>query len=434
MPRAGSSWVASLAAVSPRVAPPGFASPGFAPPGFAPSGFASPRVALHGFAPSGFASPRVALHEPASSGERRDYNARPVMSVSSFALARPLRLLSAVVVVSSALACSGESPTGGLHDDLELPGTEVASDESFEEVRNRAFRLVDSDAPAAQTLSALREAHALDPTAYGVNARLGALCVEQKLYAEALKHHGLALEARPEEATSRREVVWLSIQLGDPERALTEVEPLLADADRGLDALYLKALALDHLGRREDARAILQELPETGATSARVLRGRFAVDAGELDAARRDLEAALADEPDNQAALRALADACRRGGDLDQAARWDEVLTLLVALRDNRYTKPAETRADRKAQRQAGRSSDYIARELAAHEDRLRRLVELHPGWPEGFELLADLLARDDRADEACAVIEGLLSRHAARLDALHVLELRRRFCEGAEG
>lgn len=365
---------------------------------------------------------------------RRVYNARPVMSVSALALARPLRLLSVALALSSAVACSGEPASGGSHDALTPPPAGSARDESFEELRNRAFRLVDSDAPAAQTLSALREAHALEPTAYGVNARLGALCVEQKLYAEALKHHGLALESRPEEATTRREVVWLSIQLGDPQTALTEVEPLLADAERGLDALYLKALALDHLGRREDARATLAALPATGAPSARVLRGRFAVDAGEFDAARRDLEAALTDEPDNQAALRALADACRRGGDLDQAARWDEVLTLLVALRDNRYTKPAETRADRKAQRQAGRSSDYIARELAAHEDRLRRLVELHPGWPEGFELLADLLARDDRHDEACAVIEDLLSRHASRLDALHVLELRRRFCEGGEG
>jgi tetratricopeptide (TPR) repeat protein len=356
------------------------------------------------------------------------------MTVSSLALARSFRLLPAAVVLSSIVACNGEPPTGGPHDDLEPPGSGVASDESFEEVRNRAFRLVDSGAPAAQTLDALREAHALDATAYGVNARLGALCVDQKLYAEALKHHGLALESRPEEATTRREVVWLSIQLGDPERALTEVEALLADADRGLDALYLKALALDHLGRREDARVILRDLPEAGATSARVLRGKFAVDAGELDDARRDLEAALSDEPDNQAALRALADACRRGGDLTQAARWDEVLTLLVALRDNRYTKPAETRADRKAQRQAGRNSDYIARELAAHEDRLRRLVELHPGWPEGFELLADLLARDDRDAEACAVIGDLLARHEASLDALHVLELRRRFCEGGDG
>ncbi|RKY21461.1 MAG: hypothetical protein DRQ55_04375 [Planctomycetota bacterium] len=327
----------------------------------------------------------------------------------------------------SLTACGGAEAERSSRDD---PAAATGA-AAFEAARNRAFRLVDAGAPPEQALAALREAHALDPTAFGVNARLGALCVELKLYGEALGFHAAALAAHPDDRVSRREVVWLALQLGDPTRALAEVEPLLAGPEPDGEACYLKAMAADQLGRRSQARAALSELPEQGAASALVLRGRFALEAGELPAARSDLERALAQRPDDQAALRALADTCRRAGDDAAAAHWDEVLSLFVALRDNRFTRPASGRAERKLQRQAQRKNEYIAAEVAAHERRLRRLLELHPDWREGYEQLADTLTRADRDQDACAVIDALLARHGQQMDPTNVANLRRRYCGG---
>ena len=300
---------------------------------------------------------------------------------------------------------------------------------AFEQARNTAFRLLDERASPDECLAALQAAHALDPGAYGVNSRLGSLCVEMKRYAEAREHYEAALAARPDDAVSRREVVWLALQLGDPERALQAVAPLRDDPVLGGDALYLHALALDQLGRRDEARGVLADLDQHGSESAFVLRGQMALGAGELAAALADFEAVVARRPDDQAALRGLADTARREGDETAAAHWDEVLTLLVALRDNRYAKPAQDKVDRKVQRQAERASDYIAREVAAQEQRLRRLIEIHPAWAEGFELLAELLRKGDRREEGCAVVDALLARHGAAYDAAAVADLRRRFC-----
>lgn len=298
----------------------------------------------------------------------------------------------------------------------------------FEELRNLAFRLVDEGAPAPECLAALELALALDGQAFGVNTRMGAVLVELKRYAEALQRYEAALLSRSDDPAVQREVAWLSLQLGDPARALPLLQTLVGHDTLGDDSTYLRALALDQLGRRDEARASLVEL-SSDATSALVLRGRMALEAGDAVAARSDFEAALQQRPDDQAGLRGLADACRRSGDDVAAARWDEVLTLLVALRDNRYAKPPETREDRKAQRQAGRASDYIASQLLANEQRLRRLNEIHPQWREGFVVLADLLRREDRPVEACATIEALLAAHSGAVDALEAAVLRNRYC-----
>lgn len=309
----------------------------------------------------------------------------------------------------------------------------VAPDQpAFEEQRNEAFALFDREGSTDAVWAALSAVHTLDREAYGVNLRLAQVCAGLRRDAEALHHYELALVQRPDELGVRRELVDLAVSLGREERALELVDPLLDHGSWVGEGTALKARALSNLGRRAEALALLEgtaDLPVAQATACLVLHGRILHEMGKQDVAYQRFAAALALAPDDQAAVKGLADTSRRLGREPEADRWDEVLQLFLALRDNRFTRAASPAADRKGQRMAGRRSDYIGDEQAAQIGRLRRLIALHPRWPGAWEQLAALQRREGDLAGACLTIQELMTQHGALYDSARRAELQKRYC-----
>jgi len=389
---------------------------------------------------------RAFLVEPA-------YNARAMVSCLPFDRrhAVPHRVTSSPVrhtlggqalvwaLVVCVVGCdAGDTPRSAASDEAAAPTTAddpVMARAAFEELRNVAFSLFDRHGSTPEVLAALARAHALDGQAWGVNNRMARVSMDLKRHADALRHHELNLALRPEDLATRREVASLSVSLGRDERALEVVEPLLADPQWIGDGTSLKAMALDNLGRRAEALDLLEsvgDLPLDQAASCLGLHGRMLHEQGDHARAHERFTAAVALAPDDQAVVKGLADTCRRLGRDDEADRWDEVLELFLALTDNRFTRAASPKRDRKGQRQAGRHSEYIGREQAAQVERLRRMIELHPRWAVAWEQLAELLRRDGDRDGACRSIQDLMARHGVLYDEARRAELLRKFC--AEG
>lgn len=313
------------------------------------------------------------------------------------------------------------------------PADEVELDRAaFEGLRNLAFSLFDRQGSTEEVLAALARAHALDGRAWGVNNRMARVYSDLKRHADALHHHELNLVLRPDDLPTRREVVSLSVSLGRDERALELVDPLLADPQWIGDGMSLKAMALDNLGRRAEALEVLEgvgELPLEQAASCLSLHGRMLHEQGDHTLAHERFTTALSLAPDDQAAVKGLADTCRRLGRDVEADRWDEVLQLFLALTDNRFTRAAAPKRDRKGQRQAGRHSEYIGREQDAQIERLQRMITLHPPWVAAWEQLAELLRRADDLGGACRTIQDLMAHHGALYDEARRAELLRKFC-----
>ncbi len=317
--------------------------------------------------------------------------------------------------------------------DSPAKGASVVPDQrGFEELRNEAFVLFDREGSTDAVWAALSAVHTLDREAYGVNLRLAQVCAGLRRDVEALHHYELALGQRPHELGVRRELVDLAISMGREERALELVDPLLDDPSWAGEGTALKARALSNLGRRAEALALLEgtgDLPVAQATACLVLHGRILHEMGEHGAAYERFAAALALAPDNQAAVKGLADTSRRLGRDPEADRWDEVLQLFLALRDNRFTRAASPAADRKGQRMAGRRSDYIGDEQAAQIGRLRRMIALHPRWPGAWEQLAALQRREGDLPGACLTIQELMTQHGALYDPARRAELQKKYC-----
>ncbi|MFT7462199.1 MAG: tetratricopeptide (TPR) repeat protein [Pseudohongiellaceae bacterium] len=304
---------------------------------------------------------------------------------------------------------------------------------AFESLRNEAFATFDQQGSSPEALTALQAAHALNREAFGVNLRLAKVFSGMQSHGEAMHHYELALVERPDDFGVRREVVALAVSLGRDLRGLELVGPLLEDPSWVGEGTALKARALDNLGRRSEALAVLEgagELPVAQAASCLTLHGRILHEMGQQAEAYERFAAALALAPDDQGAVKGLADTSRRLGREAEGDRWGEVLQLFLALRDNRFTRSAAPAKDRKAQRVAGRRSDYIGREQEAQVKRLRRMIELHPRWPGAWEQLADLLRRGADHAGACQIFHDLLDHHGALYGELEKADMRARYCD----
>ena len=321
---------------------------------------------------------------------------------------------------------------GIVSDSVGQEASRAPDQRSFEALRNEAFTLFDRAGSTDAVWAALAQVHAFDREAYGVNLRLAQVCAGLGRESEALHHFEMALVQRPGELTVRRELVALAVSMGREERALELVDPLLEESSWVGEGTALKARALSNLGRRAEALSLLEgigDLPIDQATVCLTLHGRILHEMGEQAAAYERFAAALALVPDEQAAVKGLADTSRRLGRDFEADRWDEVLQLFLALRDNRFTRAASPASDRKGQRMAGRRSDYIGGEQGAQIGRLRRMIELHPRWPGAWEQLAALQRRDGDLDGACLTIQELMTHHGALYDQASRAELQKRYC-----
>lgn len=304
-----------------------------------------------------------------------------------------------------AVACT--DATGG------ATGAGPADPAAFEAARDRAFRLLDDGAEDAVALAALVEAHRLDPSAVGVNLRLGDLHARLDQGVDALRHYQAALAARPGDQGLLVTVVGLELQLGRDGEALDLLPRLAADPALAGEALHLEARILDLRGERDQALERLRRaeaLPAEQSWRAVSLLGRLLFQDGEFAEARACFSRALVVRPDHKEALKGLADASRRLGRTDEAARWDEVLALLLALTDD----------------------EYVRKRVELRREKLTRLVEIHPAWTGGFTQLAELLRKTGDRAGACTVIESLLARHGAVLGADEAGRLRATHCGSA--
>jgi len=285
----------------------------------------------------------------------------------------------------------------------------------FEAARAHAVQLQESGADQGQVLQALQAAYRLNPDHYGINHRLAQACSELKLHDQALDHFLRAYRARPEDHETLLASVTLQVRLGQLDEALANLPPLQADPAYAGEARYQHATILDQRGERAAALALVADtsgLAPPQAYRCKSLHGRYLLEDGDFAGAEAHFRAALAGRADYKEALKGMADSSRRLGQDSQAAHWDEVLDLVVALTDNIYVKSPREREGRRAT--------------------LERLVACYPEWTDGFAQLADLqLQLGDKA-AACATIETFLARQGATMPPEAAARLRDRYCGGA--
>ncbi len=324
---------------------------------------------------------------------------------------------SAALAGALAGACSESSPAPqGASTVAAARGSQAVTHgggPAFEAARQRAVQLQDSGADQGEVLAALQAAFALDPDHYGINHRLARLDSDLRLHDQALEHFLRAHRARPDDHEVLMAVVTLQVRLGQLDEALANLPPLEADRAYAGDARYQRASILDARGERAAALALVadtKDLPPREAYRCESLHGRYLLEEGDVAGSREHFRKALAGRADYKEALKGLADSCRRLGQDTEAARWDHVLALFLALTDNAFIRSPAEREHRRAT--------------------LEELVVAYPDWVEGFAQLADLqLDLGDRA-AACRTIERFLAGPGANSPPDAVGKLRARYCE----
>lgn len=153
-----------------------------------------------------------------------------------------------------------------------------------------------ADGQAAVAEAALREAIALDPHHATAHFNLGKLLARSDRLAAACDSFEAAIAISPEDDSPRIQLIEVALKLGQPARALAQIDSLITEGRRLVQALSLKAIALSELGRLDDLAALVDL--EGGVRTA-----RLAAHPG--FASREDLNLALAETVANHPTLRA---------------------------------------------------------------------------------------------------------------------------------
>jgi arylsulfatase A-like enzyme/Tfp pilus assembly protein PilF len=170
-------------------------------------------------------------------------------------------------------------------------------------------------------------------------------------------------------------------------------------------AALQRAEDLGKVGRAADAYAVLSPLEESG-TGFRVVRASFAIRAGLLDAAERDLEAALAQSPADPDSLRALALVKEQQRDaLAARALYERAMAA----------DPSDVRSPIGLGRIAEAQDD-----LTRAEEQYRAALRVDPGASEAQWRLAALRLRANDRDGA----EALLAEAAPPADPMLALRV----------
>jgi tetratricopeptide (TPR) repeat protein len=303
------------------------------------------------------------------------------------------------------LACDGGAAGAG-------DAPPAADPAAFDAARVRAVRLQDGGGETSEVLAALLEAHKLDTRHPGVNRRLAQLYADLKLHEQALHHFELLHAAQPSDNDVLLSIVTLQVRLGLLDGALANLPPLLADKKLRGDGLYQQATILELQDRRADAEALLADL--SGLTPEQAyrclsLRGRYAFERGDWEAAAPEFAAALTGRPDYKEALRGAADCARRLGREEEAQHWDEVLQNFIVLTDNIFIDTPKAAPQKRAA--------------------LEKLVVIYPAWGEGFMKLAEIQQRAGERDAACATVRAFLAAHGEKLAPAERTRMKEHYC-----
>lgn len=274
---------------------------------------------------------------------------------------------------------------------------------------------------AEQALARFEEAVELDPSHRPALAQLRRLFAQREQWDRYLQltQQESALPMRPSEqaafATELGEV-WLH-KLGDPQQAVTHFETALEADDTYVNALLGLADAQKRLQAPELALVALERAIEhlRGVERAPALVSMGLLLRGELNHPERAMQAikrALADDPQNEAALEALADSASGASD------WDEFDELM----ERRYQATRDDLRRLAIAHDAGR----VQLEERQSADGARRWFErahaLFPDDPVVHLYLADVerLSGDQEAVANHLRRASILADEAAPVDVLH--------------
>jgi len=386
----------------------------------------SARLAL----PAGFGPPRLVVDA-----------AHPARRLAALALG-PGMAAAGALAVGVLVACGpGEVTASEEAVAAQAPsGAPAPGPASFAEARDAAFALASGGAPPEEVRRALLAAHALDPAAYGVNVRLGQVCAELGLHAEAAAAFEQALAARPDDPASRLALVQARLAAYGTSGPApgSGREPGAAGSDTGSaggaagsDTGVTPNGAADPLAALTAlVESLPAELPAASRAEAHAELGRVRLRAGQFEAARAQFAAALGLAPADTGALKGLADASYRLGDPAAGEHWQEVLELVLALRDNLFTSTRLDGPEAAAeQAEAAERSEYVRREQQAQRARLLRLTQIHPAFGEAALQLAELQAAAGETAAACATVRAWDALHGAGATAAERQRLLERYC-----
>jgi tetratricopeptide (TPR) repeat protein len=279
------------------------------------------------------------------------------------------------------------------------------------------------------------------PEAWRVEMRRGLRRLRAGEYARAEAHFARAHRWAPDRPEVLGALGRERLRQGD----VTEAARLLEAAWRADPSLisvagaWARCLGV-HLGRPDDARAVLDEAAARDDSLLLLVRAEIEVEAGRAEAARTAAEQALAaaaDPGERSAAAAALARAHNLAGiELCAAGEVEAALFLFkrAADADPLWSGPhvnlgaAFARLDRRDRAIASyrRALELDADNPTAHqglalllratgdgsgaERHLRRVIDLRPRDREALRALADLLARDGRYLEAAVFAERAMA------------------------
>ena len=172
----------------------------------------------------------------------------------------------------------------------------------------------------------------LDPDYRNAHFNLGALLAAEEDYAGAAHHFARAREIDPMDHAARLELAVAVSRSGENERALAELEGLIAAAPRFLEARMALATLLAQMGRGGEALAVAEALlaldaPESGRARAHGLKGRL-LESRRPAAAAAHYRAALELVEDSQQERHRLALILGRMGRFADSAAQFELLIL----------------------------------------------------------------------------------------------------------
>jgi predicted Zn-dependent protease len=228
---------------------------------------------------------------------------------------------------------------------------------------------------------------------------------------DAEKNYRAAVDAQPGHAQARLELAQFLLRLKKFDEAADLLEQLRNRRYRMPEVLMGLALCRCQEGRTEEARELLDMLLSQAPDSADALteRGRLELEANQLEAAERDLRAAVAKSPYDRQTLFHLVSCLNERGKTDESAIYTATLTQLeddkkslAKVIDEIAKKPN----DAELHRQAGLISRRIGRDQDA-ERWLLGALQIDPHHKPTYESLAEFYAHAGRPELAAQYRQG---------------------------